>query len=182
MNKISFHYVSDRYIEYLRTIDTNVRENKNEERPYVVLGITLNQIEYYIPLSSPKFEDDNKKILKKPNIYKNLYHIMMHKNEKGENEYLGTLLFNNMIPAPLNEVDYIEIKELFQIKPKYAILLTKQYDAIKNNIETIQNKAKNVYEMSNSINKLETLNHIQERIKKECCNFTVLEKASSTFK
>jgi hypothetical protein len=184
MNQITFHYISDKYINYLRTADSRVRDNKIENRPYAALGITINDLEYYIPLSSPKFKynDEGEPInLKKPRIYKNLYHIMERETEDNQIEYLGTLLFNNMIPAPLNEVDFIDISELFKTNPDYAILLTKQIDAIKNDIDNIQNKAESVYNSSKTIKHLERLNYIQTLIKKQCCDFQILEQAKLNF-
>lgn len=56
MTAISFHYISDNYIDYLRAVDPRVMANKKESRPYVVLGLTINNLEYYIPLSSPKYD------------------------------------------------------------------------------------------------------------------------------
>jgi hypothetical protein len=184
MNQITFHYISDKYINYLRTVDPRVRDNKVENRPYVALGITINDLEYYIPLSSPKFEydDEGEPInLKKPQIYRKLYHIMDRETEDNQIEYLGTLLFNNMIPAPLNEVDFIDISELFKTNPKYAVLLTKQIDAIKNDIDNIQNKAESVYKASKAIKRLKRLNHIQMLIKNQCCDFQILEQAKLNF-
>ena len=187
MSQINFHYISDKYINYLRTVDPRVRDNKLESRPYAALGITINDLEYYIPLSSPKFEynDEGEPInLKKPQIYRKLYHIMDRETEDNQIEYLGTLLFNNMIPAPLNEVDFIDISELFKTNPKYAVLLTKQIDAIKNDIDNIQSKAESVYKASTDIKRLKRLkqlNHVQTLIEKQCCDFQILEQAKLNF-
>ncbi|HEL2140657.1 TPA: type III toxin-antitoxin system ToxN/AbiQ family toxin [Streptococcus suis] len=183
MNQISFHYISDEYIDYLRKIDPRVRENKQETRPYVVLGIIINNFEYYIPLSSPKFlvSDDGTKKLKKPKLYKNLYYIMERENQDNQTEYLGTLLFNNMITAPLTEVNYIEIHELFKTNPDYAVLLTKQIDIIKQNFNDIEKQAELVYKMNSAIKGLTNLNYVQDRILKECCDFQSIEIARTNF-
>ena len=184
MNQITFHYISDKYINYLRTVDPRVRDNKVESRPYAALGITINDLEYYIPLSSPKFKynDEGEPInFKKPQIYKNLYHIMNRETEGNQIEHLGSLLFNNMIPAPLNEIDFIDISELFKTDPSYAVLLTKQIDAIKNDIDNIQNKAESVYEASKAIKRLKQLNYVQTLIKNQCCDFQILEQAKLNF-
>ena len=185
MTEVSFHYISDKYINYLRSVDSRVLANKLEARPYVLLGVTINDKEYYIPLSSPKFiehgEGGSKK-LKEPKLYKKLYEIMTRENEDNEIEYLGTLLFNNMIPAPLDEVIYIEFNEILTTQPDYGVLLTKQFDFIKKNINIIQQKAEVVYRMSEHINGLDApTTHIQKTIKKECCNFKSLERAQVEF-
>ena len=43
---------------------------------------------------------------------KNLFHTLSRVNSEGEVEYLGNLLINNMLPAPLTEVDFIDFKRI----------------------------------------------------------------------
>lgn len=178
MTVISFHYISDNYIDYLRAIDPRVMANKKESRPYVVLGLTINNLEYYIPLSSPKYDATG---FKRPLLYKKLYYLMDRQKADGTTEHLGSLLFGNMIPVPLTEVNYIDFKELFRTDPDYAVLLTKQFDLIKQNLETIIDQANQVYQMSQAVRLLDQLNHIQGRICRETCDFINLEVAKERF-
>ena len=56
-----------------------------------------------------------------------------------------------------------------------------QIDAIKNDIDNIQNKAESVYEASKAIKRLKRLNHVQMLIKNQCCDFQILEQAKLNF-
>ena len=49
------------YIQFLRTFDTKIEENKNEKRPYVGIVLQIGSIEYYAPLTSPKPKHKNMK-------------------------------------------------------------------------------------------------------------------------
>lgn len=158
-------------------------KNKRGTKPYVVLGITINNFEYYIPLSSPKFSASKNGItkLQKPRLYQNLYHILQREDQNNDPEYLGTLLFSNMITAPSTEVRRIEIAELFKTNPDYAVLLTKQIDIIKNSFDSITNQASLVHKMYSTIKDLPHRNYVQNRIFNECCDFIAIEKAKSEF-
>ena len=67
----------------------------------------------------------------------------MKRENQNESEYLGSLLFANMITAPLSEVIYIDLSEMFANDHQYAVLLTKQIDIIKNELDEIEKMAKN---------------------------------------
>lgn len=183
MSEVSLHYISDEYIDYLLRIDNKVRNNKNETRPYLVLRVTINDCEYYVPFSSPKFSEDGK--FKKPKIYKNLFKVLKRENQN-ESEYLGSLLFANMITAPLSEVIYIDLSEMFANDHQYAVLLTKQIDIIKNELDEIEKMAKTVHKMYTSIKNKEVndpqkLTELEKYILHCCCNFLDIEKARLQF-
>lgn len=183
MSEVSLHYISDEYIDYLLRIDNKVRNNKNETRPYLVLRVAINDCEYYVPFSSPKFSEDGK--FKKPNIYKNLFKVLKRENQN-ESEYLGSLLFANMITAPLSEVIYIDLSEMFANDHQYAVLLTKQIDIIKNELDEIEKMAKTVHKMYTSIKNKEVndpqkLTKLEKYILHCCCNFLDIEKARLQF-
>ena len=55
------YHVDDDYIEYLRQFDSRVYDNKNGTRPYVGVALTVEGMEYYIPMSSPKPKHDGMK-------------------------------------------------------------------------------------------------------------------------
>ena len=183
MTEFSFHFISDSYINYLRQREPHIQENKKGTRPYLVLGVAINGLEYYIPFSSPKFiENETGEITySAPKIHKNLFHTLSRVNSEGEVEYLGNLLINNMLPAPLTEVDFIDFKELFATDKQYAILLSKQYDIVKNDIEKIVAQALKVYNMRVGVGKLSDLNPYQPLIKNQCCDFQLLELMKSNY-
>lgn len=69
--KLNLYSVSDKYIKYLRQFDDKIYDNKEETRLYArkYLGIvlTVNENNYYIPMSSPKksdYLDYNNKIIR----------------------------------------------------------------------------------------------------------------------
>ena len=183
MREVSLHYISDEYINYLTRIDNKVKDNKHETRPYLVLRVTINDLEYYVPFSSPKFSEDGK--FKKPNIYRKLFKVLKRENQN-ELEYLGSLSFANMITAPLSEVIYIDLSEMFAVDEQYAVLLTKQIDIVKNELDEIEKTAKAVHEMYTSIknkeaNNPQELTDLEKYILHCCCNFLNIERACLQF-
>ena len=59
--KLNLYSVSDKYIKYLRQFDNkiydNKEENRNHERKYLGIVLTVNEFNYYIPMSSPNEKD-----------------------------------------------------------------------------------------------------------------------------
>lgn len=49
-----FYYIAEGYIDFLRTYDSKVAENKKESRPYVGVVVQIENIKYYAPFTSPK--------------------------------------------------------------------------------------------------------------------------------
>ena len=183
MSEVNLHYISDEYIDYLSRIDNKVRNNKNETRPYLVLRVAINEREYYVPFSSPKFSRDGK--FKRPKIYGKLFKVLKRENQN-KSEYLGSLLFANMITAPISEVIYIDLKEMFNNDKDYAVLLTKQVDIIKNNLDEIEKRAKSVHEMYTLIKATEVenpqnLTNVEKYILHCCCDFLAIEEACLQF-
>ena len=183
MSEVNLHYISDEYIDYLSRIDNKVRNNKNETRPYLVLRVAINEREYYVPFSSPKFSISGK--FKRPKIYGKLFKVLKRENQN-KSEYLGSLLFANMITAPISEVIYIDLKEMFANDQQYAVLLTKQIDIIKNDLDEIEKRAKSVHKMYTTIksketNAPQTLTEPEKYILRCCCNFLDIEEACRQF-
>lgn len=130
---LNLYCVSDRYIEYLRKFDYRIYDNKKKqrthERKYVGVVITINDFNYYIPMSSPKKSDyidfENKIIRKDTKTI-----IRMHDKKR----LYGTLRISNIIPVPLFELKYKDVilSELRYIKSnskkiiKYANLIYNQ--------------------------------------------------------
>lgn len=54
MGKFQFYHINEHYISYLHSIDTRVQYNKGQRRPYVGIVLSINGIDYYVPLESPK--------------------------------------------------------------------------------------------------------------------------------
>ena len=77
------YIVKEDYINYLKKFDDNIRDNKNESRPYIGILLEVNGMNYIAPLASPK---------EKHKSMKN--NIDFFKLENGD---LGVINLNNMI-------------------------------------------------------------------------------------
>ena len=59
--KLNLYSVSDKYINYLRQFDERIYDNKEDirtqTRKYLGIVLTVNDFNYYIPMSSPKKSD-----------------------------------------------------------------------------------------------------------------------------
>ena len=110
---MKLYAVTDEYIDYLRQFDIKVYDNKEDKRKvmrkYLGIVLTINEINYYIPMSSPKKSD-----YKDDKIRKSIIPIVrIISNEEIDNTPVlkGTLRISNMIPVPDSE--------LILYKPKY---------------------------------------------------------------
>ena len=149
--------VKDKYIEFLKQYDKNVADNKKEKRPYVGIVLTINDMNYYAPLSSPK----NK-------------HLRMKNTmdfRKIDNGNLGSINLNNMIPVAkeaLIEIDIANIEDA-----RYKRLLQNQYRYIKRDLPQIQTSAEKLYKVIHTADA--ELNDNLLKIKHRCCNLPLLE-------
>ena len=140
--KLNLYSVSDKYINYLRQFDNKVYDNKEEirthERKYLGVVLTVNEFNYYIPMSSPKnsdYIDISKKIIRKDT--KTIIRIY-----EGNRLY-GTLRISNMIPVPITELEPYMVSNETDLKYKEVILGELRY--INNNSNRIIKYAKTVY-------------------------------------
>ena len=155
---MKFYHIKDTYINFLRKYDEKVPENKNESRPYVGIVLTIGDIEYYAPFSSPKPKH------KKMRNTKDFRKI-------GGGLY-GAINFNNMIPVVESALIYIDIKSIDDVK--YRSLLLNQYRSIVSDADKIKENASELYSL---IQKDDTeLSVYEQKIKSRCCNLSVLEK------
>ena len=107
--KLNLYSVSDKYIKYLMQFDNRIYDNKEDsriyKRKYVGVVLTINDFNYYVPMSSPKksdYIDYEKKIIR--NDTKTIIRI-----HEGGRLY-GTLRISNMIPVPITELEpYIQL-------------------------------------------------------------------------
>lgn len=54
MGKFQFYHINEHYISYLHNVDNRVQYNKGQRRPYIGIVLSLNGVDYYVPLESPK--------------------------------------------------------------------------------------------------------------------------------
>lgn len=140
--KLNLYSVSGKYIKYLRQFDDRIYDNKEEnrthERKYVGIVLTINEFNYYIPMSSPKKSDyidyENKIIRSDTKTI-----IRIHNG----NRLYGTLRISNMIPVPITELEPYIVSNESDLKYKEVIFGELRY--INNNTEKIVKSAKTVY-------------------------------------
>ena len=140
--QLNLYSVSDNYINYLKQFDNRIYDNKEEirihERKYLGVVLTVNEFNYYIPMSSPKKSD-----------YKNFEKGIIRKDTKTiirikEKDHLyGTLRISNMIPVPITELKPYSILNEVDLNYKYLILGELRY--INSNKNKIVKCAKLVY-------------------------------------
>ena len=125
MKKLNFYTIDDNYIEYLSEFDKHIAYNKNQNRPYIGIVITIDNHYYFAPLFSPK---------QKHKTYKSNLSFFKIINPKNKNN-LGIIRFSNMIPVPLECVNLLDIKNKSY---GYKRLLSEQYSYInKTNNKTL---------------------------------------------
>lgn len=152
MASFRFYHIEEKYIRYLHSIEPRVQFNKGERRPYVGIVLSINNMDYYVPLESPK-----------PN----------HQNIKSggpvlklDDGKLGIMGFNNMIPVFQNSLRPFDILSIED--EKYKMLLLNQLRFCEKNKDVIYRRAQKVYQ-----------NTVFKRLPfytKECCNFAKLER------
>lgn len=150
--------VKDDYITYLRTKEERVLKNKNERRPYVGVVLTINDLNYYVPLSSPK---------KKHKTMKNAKDF--HKIANGK---YGAINFNKIIPVPTECIISFRFED--EEDEEYRLLLQNQYNVIKNMDDVLVNKSKGIYKIFHTSD--EDLTPADLKVKQRCCNFDLLEE------
>lgn len=163
--KLNLYSISDKYIKYLRKFEDKIYDNKEEirvrTRKYLGIVLTINNCNYYIPMSSPKksdYIDYEKRIIRKDT--KTIIRI-----DNGNRLY-GTLRISNMIPVPITELEPYMIETEQDRKYKEVILGGLRY--INNNVEKITKNAKIVY---NQRIKNENIGYIKNTV-----NFKLLEE------
>jgi len=172
--KLRLYNVLDQYIDYLRQFDKKVLLTKDEDRikDRKYLGTvltTINNFNYFVPLSSPKETDYEILSTGEKIIRKSIIPIMriISKDNFGEKELKGTLKFSNMIPIPdIALVDYDVQKENDET---YKILILKELDFIKDHEDIIINNARVIY--NQKINNYKNIKYLNSTV-----NFKLLEE------
>ena len=161
--KMRFYNIKDNYVEFLQSYDSKVIDNKHEKRPYIGIVLTIGDIKYYAPLTSPK-----------PKHFSMKNSVDFRKIEGGK---LGAINLNNMIPVVDEALIPIDIQKVKDVA--YRRLLQNQYNAIKQDCEKITNSASKLHQIVFEDDSKLT-NH-QKTIKKRCSNLALLESVFKSF-
>lgn len=170
--KLRLYNVLDQYINYLMQFDKKVLSSKEDDRlkdrKYLGTVLPINDLKYFIPLSSPK-DSDYQVVNGEIIIRKNITPIMriVVKDESGKDELKGTLKFNNMIPIPDIALVYYDVDT--EADEDYKILVLKEISFIKINEDKIIKNAKVIH--NQKMNNYEHIGYLNATV-----NFKLLEQ------
>ena len=105
-NKLRWYIANKDYVNYLKDFDSKV-ENINYDRklkPYIGILITINEFDYYVPISSAK--EKHYKIKEGMDFIK----------IKQDDKIIGVLNLNNMIPISGDNVKELKYKDIEQYR------------------------------------------------------------------
>ena len=155
-----------KYIRDLSKADDKIMsvspQEHKENRPFVGIIVVLENKKYCIPLTSPK--EKHKKMKNDVDFSKIL--------DKNQN-IIGALNFNNMIPVSYTLITPIDITPKRSDMPKesiYKTLLNNQLDWCNDNYDNITKKANKLYEF---VTKTPEKSY---NLVRRCCDFQKLEK------
>lgn len=151
--KLNFYDVDKDYTNYLRTIDNKIPYIGYENRDKFLCGtvLTINNINYYVPVSSNK--------------NKFFSSFIIYDEKKESKNPLATLRFSFMFPCPIECVHLKEISK--ENNFQYKILLQKEYEYCNKHINQIKKKAEKIYKIAQNEELRKKLN---------LCNFKLLEE------
>ena len=168
MKRLKIYNINENYIKYLKIYDKKVPDVQDDKqnRPFLGVVLTIDDNEYFVPLTSPK-----------------LKHRKMHNQidfTKINNGLWGALNFNNMIPVLpecLIPINFSIAEDDDEKLIKWKKLITNQIswcNKLKNR-EHILKKAEKLHNII--INK-----EANENLMKRCCDFSKLEEVASDYR
>ena len=142
---MKLYSITDKYINYLRKFDDKVYDNKEDKRKvmrkYLGIVLDINQLKYYIPMSSPKKSDYKNKEIRKSVIP--IIRIVSNEEINNIPVLKGMLRISNMIPVPDSELVLYEPKN--EKNKNYKILVEKELEFINKNQDMIIKYANILY-------------------------------------
>ena len=101
-DKLKWYIVDKEYVSYLKEFDNKVEniDYSNRFKPYLGIIITINEINYYVPISSVKE--------KHYKMNEDIDFIKISENDR----ILGVLNLNNMIPIDNDSVKNLKYSEI----------------------------------------------------------------------
>ncbi len=160
---MKFYHIKDDYIQFLRSYDSKVAENKQESRPYVGVVFEISSICYYAPFTSPKPKHQK---MKNGKDFRKINHGVY-----------GAINFNNMIPVPNESLILIDIDN--EPDQQYRRLLQNQYKAIKADWDAVKKTAEKLRDLVLTLD--EELNSYDKQVKERCCNLALLESVYTNY-
>lgn len=167
---MKLYAVTDEYINYLRKFDNKVYDNKESQRKvmrkYLGIVLKIHQLNYYIPMSSPKKSDYKNNTVRKSIIP--IIRIISYEEINNVPVLKGTLRISNMIPVPDSELILYEPKN--EKNKNYKILIEKELEFIGKNKNMIKKYANVLYKQKiNDYNVSYIKNVVNFRLLEEKC-------------
>ncbi|MDO4328103.1 MAG: type III toxin-antitoxin system ToxN/AbiQ family toxin [Lachnospiraceae bacterium] len=160
MDNIKFYQVSPDYVDYLIPYAPHLFHNKQQgqqnERKYIGIVLTINDMNYFAPLSS--FKEKHKRMREGLDFIKVKNYAVIN--------------LNNMFPVPNGQYSYVDISK--EHNPKYKSLLLSEYRYIKSIQEKIRKNAANLYQIK--------INGEVSSLTKRCNDFLKLEELCQKYK
>ena len=141
--------VDDDYVNYLNGFDNRIVSNKENsrvfERKYLGTVLKVNDIDYFVPLASPKNSDYQTDKAGNRQIRRSIVPIMriVYKEINGVSTLIGTLKFSNMIPVLDSVVTKYDVKNETDLA--YQNLVYKEWEFIRSRKADIFKNARTIY-------------------------------------
>ena len=149
---IKFYEIDDSYMQRLHdNVDPKVlmHNTGTQKRKFIAVKIQFDGCDYYVPMSSPDSADFIVDRNGKRKVRRTTAPTIMRffKGSAVPRNYLGKLLFSNMIPVPPKYATLVDITAITDIH--YRTLLQDQYRVLRTseNWEEIQKRAILVHSM-----------------------------------
>ena len=171
---MKLYAITDEYINYLRKFEKRVYDNKEDKRTvmrkYLGIVLKIKQLNYYIPMSSPKKSDYKDNEIRKSVIP--IIRIVSYKEIDNSPVLKGTLRISNMIPVPDSELMLYEPKN--EKNKNYKILIEKELEFIGKNENMIKKYANILYKQK--------INNYDVSYIKNVVDFKLLEEKCIQYK
>ena len=158
---IELYEVNPKYIDYLipfaQLLFHNKKKDQVNERKYIGIILTVNNMNYFAPLSS--FKDKHIKM-------KNSLDFLQVGN-------YAVINLNNMFPVPDGEYTYVDIPKINN--KQYRKLLMSEYRIIRKMQDKIRKNALEVYKHKIDLSNITSLS-------KRCNDFSLLELKCEEYK
>nr|WP_297709476.1 type III toxin-antitoxin system ToxN/AbiQ family toxin [uncultured Butyrivibrio sp.] len=147
MDEYKIYSITDEYINYLRVAEPNVYSNKQDNRThtrkYIGTVLEINNMKYFIPMSSPKNSDyqkaGNSLVIKKSIVPI----IRIIEKSNGIKQLKGTLRISHMIPVPESELELYDLDN--EPDTDYKALVQSEVVFIRKNSTKIKSYAELLY-------------------------------------
>lgn len=170
---MKLYMVTDEYINYLRKFDNRVYDNKENKRKvmrkYLGIVLKINDLNYYIPMSSPKSNDYKSNEIRKSIIP--IIRIISYDEIDSIPILKGTLRISNMIPVPNSELILYEPKN--EKNKNYKILVEKELEFIRKNENMIKKYANILYKQKTNNYNVSYINNVVDfkLLEEKCKNY-----------